>query len=81
MALRFFKKEVTVNPATPSRIKKAPTQELIQWSDTTIMDLGRAFDAWRYHDQPIEDVMTVVGTLQDILQEICVRVANKDGLV
>lgn len=79
MALNIFKKDPPkINPAVPSRIKRMSREELIQWSDTTIMQLGRTFDDWRYHDQPIEDVMMSAGTLLDILQELCLRVAESE---
>ena len=64
----------------PSRIKKTSTQELMSWGEVSIMHLGRAFDDWRYRDEPFVEVQMLADNVKNILLELSNRV-DDDGRV
>lgn len=74
MALSLFKKETKSKPARLSRIQKLSTSELTAWADTSILQLGMAFDQWRYKDQPFDECLLVLSGLTEILEELHSRV-------
>lgn len=76
MALNFFKSKQIPTKEIPSRIKKMSDSDLAQWGNSCLLDLGRSFDAWRYRDAPLEEVVMITDTLQGILQELSNRVAS-----
>lgn len=59
-----------------SRLQKLRTDELLSWADITILSLGRSFDAYRYRDEPLEEVILAADTLNKILHELQERVDN-----
>lgn len=59
------------------RIKKLDTQSLLSWMDSTLMNVGMAFDAWRYKDQPAEQVNEALDVLNDLWEEISNRNVDK----
>lgn len=52
------------------RVQRADTATLLGWFDNTIMGLGASFDRWRYHDDPIEEVVQHVEALQMMIDEL-----------
>lgn len=74
MALIFKKKE---EAPKIGRIQKIETSELTSWANTSIMNLGAVFDAWRYRNHPIEDVVLVVDNLAAMIHELKNRVDDQ----
>lgn len=73
--MKFFKKQNEAKPSsTLPRLKKLRTEELLSWASVTIMSLGQAFDGYRYHDEPLEEVILSADVLMKILQEVQERV-------
>lgn len=66
-----------VEKKIPSRIQKLSDSELTMWADSTIMSVGMAFDSWRHHGQPIEQVQESMDTLNLIMEEIYSREVDK----
>jgi hypothetical protein len=57
----------------PSRIKKLDNQSLMSWMDSTLMNVGMAYDAWRYKGKPIEQVNEALDVLNDLWEELASR--------
>lgn len=55
------------------RLKRMETQSVMSWWDTCHMGLGAAFDRWRYHNGPWEEVQENLDALQEIWAEIRTR--------
>lgn len=68
--MRVFTKKETPVREVPSRIKKLSTSELVSWADTTIMLVGKTFDDYRYREEPLDEVVSSVNILSDILHEL-----------
>lgn len=77
MALNLFKKKDEIPKNVPARIQKMTNEELIKWSDALILQMGQAFDAWRFHDGPLEDALLVSNTVSQVLHELTERLAKK----
>lgn len=58
------------------RISKLSNQDLMSWFDAAIMGLGASFDAWRYHDGPVDEVKSIVDSINEMWAEI---EAREDG--
>lgn len=74
----FRPKQEQKQPSLP-RLKKLRTDELLSWADITILSLGRAFDSYRYRDDPLEEVVLAADTLNKILNELQERIDNEHG--
>lgn len=59
------------------RIRKLDTQSLMSWMDTTLMNVGMAYDAWRFKDKPIEQVNEALDVLNDLWEELSKRSIDK----
>jgi hypothetical protein len=57
----------------PSRIKKLDNQSLMSWMDSTLMNVGMAYDGWRYKNKPIEQVNEALDVLNDLWEELSSR--------
>lgn len=73
--MRLFKKtEPGLNDQTPSKAQQRASlldaPSLRVWMDTTIMGLGAAFDKWRYHGGPTEQVTEHVEALSVLWNEL-----------
>lgn len=66
----IWKRNETEKVVIPPRIKRLDTPSLLSWVDTTVMHFGASFDAWRYKDQPIEDVQDSLDALVALWEEI-----------
>lgn len=74
MEVRLFKKPEEVIPRDiPARVQRMTREELISWFDTLIMQTGSAFDAWRFHDAPIQDAVMAINAASDLLYELQMR--------
>jgi hypothetical protein len=62
----------------PPRVRKLDTNSLLMWMDTTIMNVHQAFEGWRYHNKPIEQIGESIDVLNDLWEEICSRGLDKD---
>jgi hypothetical protein len=81
MAVSIFKKAPQEQAKKVGRIQKLSYSELAQWADTTIMQLAHAFDQWRHHDHPIQDVSLYTDVLKQIIEELESRVASEGWCV
>lgn len=80
--MKFFSTNKPDKPSLviPARVQKTSTQELISWGETSIMALGRAFDDWRYRDEPFYEVEMLADNVKNIILELANRV-DADGKV
>lgn len=72
----FWKRETPTKDLHP-RIKRLDTPSLLNWMDTTLMNVGMAYDGWRYHDKPMEAVGEALDVLNDLWEEISSRDIDK----
>jgi hypothetical protein len=67
--VKFFRNN-QAQPETPSqitkRLKAMDTQSVMLWWDTCHMNLGAAFDKWRYHKGPWEPVQENLEALAEM---------------
>lgn len=61
----------------PARIKKLDNQSLMSWMDTTLMNVGQTYDAWRFKDKPAEQVNEALDVLNDLWEELSNRGIDK----
>lgn len=59
------------------RVKKLDNQSLLSWMDSTLMNVGMAYDAWRFKDKPAEEVSQALDVLNDLWEEISNRNIDK----
>lgn len=74
--VKFFRNETTKAEPAPKvvkRLKAMETQSIMTWWDTCHMNLGAAFDRWRYHGGPWEEVQENMDALNAIWSEIRTR--------
>jgi uncharacterized protein YgfB (UPF0149 family) len=79
--MKLFKKvEAGLNNQSPSAVQQRATlldaPSLRVWLDTTIMGLGAAFDKWRYHNGPAEEVMQHIHAINALWAEVEKREEN-----
>ena len=67
----FMKKQVEKNFEGSSipRVSNMETQQLKNWFNTTIMNLGEAYDSWRYKDGP-DEVSQSITMLDEMWKEL-----------
>lgn len=70
MAMIFKKKEEIPLREVPKRVQNLTREELILWGDTVLMQSGAAFDAWRFREGPISDVLLAAETFAAIATEL-----------
>jgi hypothetical protein len=76
--MAFFKKEEKKEETIiPKRIMNLDRPSLIQWFDTSIMNLGASFDQWRYHGAPESEVTESLDALVAIWTELQQRVDDQ----
>lgn len=63
-------KRVVNDTTTSSRIMKMDKPSLLNWFDTTLMELGGVFDKYRFHDQDFEQVSELVMIILDLHDEL-----------
>lgn len=69
MAMKFWNKEL--RDKADSRVSKMETPALIGWMDNSIMNLGQAFDTWRFRNgdkEAVAEVLTALGSIWDELE-------------
>lgn len=76
MALKMFKRQPREPRTISVRIQRMATHDLLNWVDTTLMEAGRTFDQWRYHNGPMEEFQVALDVLQEITEELSNRVAS-----
>lgn len=59
------------------RVKKLDNQSLMSWMDSTLMNVGMAYDAWRFKNMPAEEVSQALDVLNDLWEEISNRGIDK----
>ncbi len=57
----------------PSRVTKMSTKDLLDWMDLEIMQLGQAFDQWRFHNNGADEVSNRLDTLATMWDELSER--------
>lgn len=76
--MAFFKKEEKKEEINiPKRIKNLDRPSLLQWFDTSIMNLGASFDRWRFHGGPEAEVTEAIEALSAIWAELQQRVDDQ----
>lgn len=70
MAMIFKKKEEVPLREVPKRVQNLTREELILWGDTVLMQTGSAFDAWRFREGPVQDVVLAAETFAAIVTEL-----------
>ena len=70
----FVKKTEPKEIKIPQRIRNLDRASLLQWFDTSIMNLGASYDQWRYHGAEPSDVDTSLTALTAIWAELQQRV-------
>jgi hypothetical protein len=84
MALRGFRRSTgrtgasgaTLSPSFERAVRRAASQDssqLHEWLNTTILQLGMAYDAYRYHDGPIEEVGECISVAGVLCAELAAR--------
>lgn len=75
MVMRLFtKRETSETVAVPKRVQNLDRPSLLQWFDTSIMNLGASFDQWRFHGGPANEVDNALNALTVVWQELQTRV-------
>ena len=69
MALNLWKK-VTNQKLPSTRVSRMELASLLNWYETTIMDLGAEFDKYRYHGKDFETVDELFEILTNIHIEL-----------
>jgi len=60
----------------PSRITRLDKAALLDWYNTTIMELGAAFDRYRYHGKDFAQLEELVEIFNSLHREIVARERN-----
>lgn len=68
--MSLWKKKVDNNVIVPARISKMSTNDLLNWFATTEMEIGAAFDKYRFHQGNFSDVRELVDILNALITEI-----------
>lgn len=55
------------------RASRLDTSAVAEWLDTTILQLGQTYDAYRYHDGPIEEVGECISVAGVLCAELAAR--------
>jgi hypothetical protein len=69
MALNLWKR-VTDQKLPSTRITRMDLASLLNWYETTLMDLGAAFDKYRYHGAEFERIDEIYEILTNIHNEL-----------
>jgi hypothetical protein len=76
MGLKFWgdsKTHAVTSLERPSRVTNMSTTDLRGWMDLEIMNLGQAFDQWRYHNHGSDEVTTRLDSLSTMWDELVER--------
>ena len=69
MEMRFWNKDLKEKANT--RVAKMETSALVGWMDNSIMNLGQAFDTWRFRNgdkEAVSEVLTAISSIWDELE-------------
>lgn len=77
MALNLWKK-ITTKELPSTRIGRMDLPSLMNWYETSLMELGASFDKYRYHNGVYSDLDEVFQILEDLHYEIGSR-AERNG--
>lgn len=69
MALNLWKR-VTEQKLPTTRASKMDLPSLLNWYETTLMDLGATFDKYRYHSGEFENVDEIFEILTNLHLEL-----------
>ena len=73
----FWKREEPKKALHP-RVRALDDHSLLMWMDSTLMNVGAAFDAWRYKGKPREQVDESLDVLNDLWEELSKRFVDKN---
>ena len=76
MALKFWQGEKDHAVRTldrPSRVTKMSTSDLKDWMDVEIVNLGQAYDQWRFHARGADEVSSRLDMLAAMWDELSER--------
>lgn len=75
MALGIWRKQKE-SANIPSRITRLDKQSLLDWYNTTIMELGASFDRYRHQGSGIEQLEELIEILNNLHREVASRERN-----
>ena len=75
--MKLFGSKPVPKKESPSRVSKLSNHDLAAWGNTTIMQLGAAYDAWQYHDGFAEEVRESLDALISIWSELEARQGDR----
>ena len=75
MALGIWRKQKDSN-TIPARITRLDKPSLLDWYNTTMMELGAAFDRYRHHGSDLEQLDELMEILNNLHREIGSRERN-----
>lgn len=76
--MAFFKKNPKdTNGSNIKRVAKMTTPSLYEYADVLLMQCGAAFDRFRFHDGPPEDVDDYLNALSDVWLELKSRTNDR----
>jgi hypothetical protein len=75
MALGIWRKQKD-SGNIPVRITRLDKQSLLDWYNTTIMELGAAFDRYRYQGSSLDQLDELVEILNNLHREVGSRERN-----
>ena len=64
------KKDDSLNPLRPDRIRKMDDGQLKNWLNTSLMELGATYDHWSYHGGTAKEVDKVLNIVKDLWDEL-----------
>ena len=66
----WTKKEDSIGPLRPERIRKMDDGQIKSWLNTSIMELGATYDHWSYHSGSPAEVSKVLSIVKDLWDEL-----------
>lgn len=66
--MKFLRKSPAQQAVSNPKIERMTKESLIVWADNAIMYTGQAFDQWRFHGEPLDEVILMVKSLSDGLE-------------
>jgi hypothetical protein len=70
----FFKKNPKdTNGSNIKRVARMTTPSLYEYADVLLMQCGAAFDQFRYHDGPVQEVDACISALSEVWAELRAR--------
>lgn len=72
----FWKREERKRELHP-RVRTLDDSNLLMWMDSTLMNVGAAFDGWRFKGRSMDEVGECLDVLNDLWEEISKRFVDR----